>query len=357
MESFERNRQSNLELLRVLAMMCIIVSHYYTHGVSHVLPAPPTQTYEMLRYFAGILAKTSNNVFFLLTGFFLSKATFSLKKLFILLFQVLFVNYLLLGINLIFYHEHDLTMILKQLFPISSDMNWFVSAYLGVYLLGPFLQHATLYLRKNPSAYQVLIFAVFILFGIVGFFTPASPYYSGIGLGIYLVLVGDYVNLKKEAIEKLPLLPILCLCFLLLTCAHFAIIKISGFLPFLLPYSAHFEGNSSPLITCSAVCILFLFSKLRMQSKAINTLAGTTLTVYLIHDNGAFKSHIWFDILKVQDHLDHVFIYMCFSVLVVFFACAIFELIRKTTIEKLYLDFLSTKCDKADSSLRRLLGF
>lgn len=74
-----------------------------------------------------LLAKISNNIFFLLTGWFLCRTHFTFKRLIILLGQILFINWLLLIINLSVYGKRDVVMILKQLFPVSSSMNWLLA--------------------------------------------------------------------------------------------------------------------------------------------------------------------------------------------------------------------------------------
>ena len=120
-------------------------------------------------------------------------------------------------------------------------------------------------------------------------------------------------------------------------------------------YAGHFEGNSSPLITTTAICVLLLFSKLSIKSKIINLLASSTLTIYLIHDNGAFKGHVWFDILKLQDHLDHIYVYMIFCMVMIYLGCFIIDQIRKGTVEKVWIKVISSHCSKMDRYLEKIL--
>lgn len=130
---------------------------------------------------------------------------------------------------------------------------------------------------------------------------------------------------------------------------------VAEFIPVISDYAGHFEGNSSPLITITAICILLLFSNLSIKSKIINLLASSTLTIYLIHDNGAFKGHIWFDILKLQDHLDHMYIYMFFCIVMIYIGCFIIDQIRKGTVEKVWIKVISSPCNKVDRYLEKIL--
>ena len=144
-------------------------------------------------------------------------------------------------------------------------------------------------------------------------------------------------------------------CFIMLMGLRYALDYVAEFIPVISDYSGHFEGNSSPLITITAICILLLFSKLSIKSKIINLLASSTLTIYLIHDNGAFKGHIWFDILKLQDHLDHMYVYMIFCMVMIYLGCFILDQIRKGTVEKVWIKVISSPCSKVDRYLDSVL--
>lgn len=347
------SRNSSFELLRIIAMLAIIAHHYLVHGVGQIALAPPVLW--SVDEICQLLAKISNNIFFLLTGWFLCRTHFTFKRLMILLGQILFINWLLLIINLSVYGQSDVVMILKQLFPVSSSMNWFISAYFAVYMLGPFIQNAAKYFRSNPRKYNIFVSVLFLLFALIGFITPTTSYYSGIAFGIYIVFIGDYVEFNKEKILSLPVKMIGLVCFIMLMGLRYALDYISEFIPVISDYAGHFEGNASPLITITAICVLLLFSKLTIKSKIINLLASSTLTVYLIHDNGAFKDHVWFDILKLQDHLDHMYIYMFCCMVMIYLGCFIIDQIRKGIVEKVWIKVISSSCSKVDRYLEKIL--
>ena len=75
-------------------------------------------------------------------------------------------------------------------------------------------------------------------------------------------------------------------CFIILMGLRYALDYIAEFIPVISDYAGHFEGNSSPLITTTAICILLSFSKLSIKSKIINLLASSSLTIYLIMITG-----------------------------------------------------------------------
>lgn len=346
-------RNSSFELLRIIAMMTIISFHYFLHGIRQLSFAPPV--FWFASEISGLLAKISNNVFFLLTGWFLVKYHFTFKRLMILLGQILFINWSLLLVNITIYGQRDTVTNLKQLFPISSNMNWFVTAYFAVYMLGPFIQNAAIYFRKRPQKYSIFIFVLFILLGLFGFITPSAAYYSGITFGIYIVFIGDYVEFNKDRISNLPIKTIGLVCFIMLICLRFALEYVSNFIPVVSNYVGHFEGNASPLITITAVCVLLSFSKISFKSKIINIIASSTLTVYLIHDNGAFKKNIWFFILKLQNHLEHMYVYMIYCVFMIYLCCFVIDQIRMKTLDKVWNKIISSTCSKLDKYLEKIV--
>ena len=332
----DKMRNSNFELLRLLAMIVIIASHFLVHGTG-VTSTPPLLTNVII-----IGSRISNNIFFLLTGYFLQNSKFTFKKLLSLFIQIIFVNYSLLLINLFVFKERNIVLILKQLFPISSSMNWFITAYLGIYMIMPFLQKASTALRKNKDIYGVFIFVLFCIMGLYGFITPSNPYYSGILFGIYIVFVGDFIRYKQSVLNSTHILVYGIGAFILLILIHKVLLKLTIYIPTLSAYIEHFEGNSSPLITLIAISLVLNFKRLKINSKIINLFASSTLFVYLIHDNGAFKDHLWFDILKVQNHLEDLIQYMLICTILIYLSCTCIYLFYKLTIGK-FFDFILSK--------------
>lgn len=336
-------RQSNFELLRIISMACIIMSHYFFHNVSKYV-SPPLQAYIF-----GIFASTANNIFFLLTGFFLQRNNFTFHKFAKFVIQVLIINYLILIVDIMVYGLRNPVDILKSLFPISSSRNWFATAYFGVMLLIPLIKKGTLFLRKHISIYNYFLLVLLTLFGLIGFITPTNYYYSGLGFGIYIVFVGDYISFNKEKITKYNLWLTGLISLALMIGAILMLSIASSRFGFLTEYIDHFQKNGSPLVLIFASSILLMFSKVTFKSRLINVFASSVFTTYLIHDNEAFKEHVWVDILKGYLHLDHVYLYMIFCVLVILLTGFIFDFIYIRTFEKLIMKLLGKPLNRANS--------
>ncbi len=92
--------------------------------------------------------------------------------------------------------------------------------------------------------------------------------------------------------------------------------------------------NSLPLL-CS-VCLFLLFSTRRFNipggiSRLCVTVSPYVLAVYLIHDNGFFRSILWDCIVRPQDYLCSYWLipYCLFAVVAIFASCVGIEYIRQ----------------------------
>ena len=96
---------------------------------------------------------TCINLYLLISSYFLTKSRFSLWKLVKMAVQVLFYA---LGITAIYWIftdvPHDLEYLVYSILPISSDFYWFVSMYVGMYVLAPVMNKLILALTKRQLA-------------------------------------------------------------------------------------------------------------------------------------------------------------------------------------------------------------
>ena len=135
MESKVRN--SNLELLRIIAMLMIISYHAVVHGGfdSKIEKLWSKIWFEEF----SLWGKAGVNMFCLLMGYFGCSRTFSLKRL--LKVELKTVLYSCLGflIAIIVQIPLAVTEILKSVFPVIFDHYWFITAWVAVYCISPVL--------------------------------------------------------------------------------------------------------------------------------------------------------------------------------------------------------------------------
>jgi len=270
-------RQSNMELLRLLSMLFVIMLHAnYFSLKGPVLAdwvAAPLPTFS--RMFFEHLAIVAVDVFVLISGWFGIRPKW--KGLANLMFQVMFFS---VGVLLVFLaagQSVPTKTILKLLYP--GEAYWFVVAYMGLYLLSPmlnmFVERVT---RRRLGLFLVAFFTWEFFYGFIydrGLFGGGYTAISFVGLYLLAQYVRRYPSCWTGISNKYLLL------IYLLT-------VLTGVFSFLLLLqlghpTAHSIAYNSPLVILGSLALVLLFSRLRLQSRFINRMAASCFSIYLLH--------------------------------------------------------------------------
>lgn len=172
----KKNRMVNLELLRMVSMMLIVVLHYL--GKGDLLPVLGDKTLSWGAYypwFFEALAIVAVNVYMLLTGFFVASASFKVSRLVKVVLQVWFYAVVVGAIAGAFglFPDEGLCIhyILCLIFPVSMNHYWFMTAYVFMYVLTPFIAAGARMLTKRQL--QIVTAALLIIFSVVKSLVPA----------------------------------------------------------------------------------------------------------------------------------------------------------------------------------------
>ena len=131
----KKKRQSNIELLRIIAMLLIISFHYVFHS---------GYVFEQLNYNSFIVktfyffGELGVNIFFLITGYFLVTGKFSIKKFIKLILEVNFYYIVsLILVPMINKEDINFLEIFKKYIlelPTIFDKYWFFTVYILLYV-------------------------------------------------------------------------------------------------------------------------------------------------------------------------------------------------------------------------------
>lgn len=78
-----QERQSNLELLRIIAMLVIVMHHYVVNsGLLEVINQNPLTIYSYMLLILGWGGKTAINCYIFITGYFMCKKEITVKKVY-----------------------------------------------------------------------------------------------------------------------------------------------------------------------------------------------------------------------------------------------------------------------------------
>lgn len=162
MNNTSKIRQSNIELLRIAAMLMIVGHHMAVHGIYHVMAGENAYSVysmgtQLNKAFTSLFAPGGEigvAIFFMITGYFqIKKNTFSLKKIILQSFfygafcTIAFgIIELLGGMAPLYVVKNIGKFAMKAVFtPITGNVWWFVTSYIIIMLLSPFINR---YLNK-----------------------------------------------------------------------------------------------------------------------------------------------------------------------------------------------------------------
>ncbi|MBO4395447.1 MAG: acyltransferase [Eubacterium sp.] len=283
-------RDSNIELLRILAACGVVILHYNNPAIGGGIEAATGLNHWFLM-FMECISVTAVNVFILISGYFMCRSNKrSLLRPLELILQVILIKEAIYLLTVVLGRaELSGQDILTNLIP----NNWFVILYVVLYLISPFLNLLLDSLKKNGLEKKSLII-LFILFSVfptaldvlseitgadLNLMSTIGIYGSNLGYTIVnfalVYLIGAY--LRDSKIHGSILRFLLCLALLF----TWSVLELRTGTPFI--YLRCLE-YCNPLVIWLAAEALLLFRGFKTGShKWINIPAKASFTVYLVH--------------------------------------------------------------------------
>ncbi len=321
-----KTRDSNMELLRLVAMLLVMIVHASYRALPK--PTPESIAAAPVSLFLQITVESFTvvgvNVFVMLSGWYGIRLRWS--RLLELFFQVAFFAVLCIGLYYALNGTVPQGPLLSVLMLHEGDY-WFVKTYLALYLLSPVLNAFVQTATQRQMAVTVLsLFAFQWIYGWV--FEATSWLRAGYSLPSFvcLYLLARYLNVYRPAFTKwrprTDLCAYLVLCSIV-TVAYFLLkryFNIGGLLWF----------YNSPTTIIAAMFLLLFFSKLSFHSKLVNWLAISALAVYLTHSNTPLGKYYDWYILNWHDTLPRLsfLLYTASFIAVVFFGSILIDKLR-----------------------------
>lgn len=360
----KKERDSNFELLRILAMLGIVFHHLIQHGIWFAPDAPVDAAFLVSHAGEWWFGMLGNELFILLSGYFICTAQFSWKKVFQLWLQIFSISALIgvfawfSKIPVIGFSNQDYTQLgffaaanpasirdmIRLLLPCYFGNNWFAVAYLVFYLFVPFLN---LFLKHLPQKEHLHIIVLMVTLGTVVRMLPFEGFFRENNLFMFILgyFVASYIRLYNPPLLRHTKLNIgiVVFCVLFLFIGWSTLIRIKCMhIPFVKSHyaqiAAFFGGGLArfPTLVCS-VAIFSLFKNFKIpHNRVINLIASTTFGVYLIHENLLINKWWWHAVCRLDDWISSPYLlpYMLLCAVVTFAICSALELVRKHCIEK-----------------------
>lgn len=280
MEKVRKVRDSNMELLRIVAMLLVLIYHtnFLSFGEPTIAEAKSFPLTVLLRDLLNACSVICVNLFVFISGWYGIKP--KIKRFSEFLFQVFFIIAVTLVAYSIFsdhrFDRHDLQAIF-----LMTDEMWFVKAYIVLYLFAPALNAFVEKASQKELLITLIIFYVFQTIYGWGFVVVKwiNDGYSPIcffGLYILASYIRKYKNRFTSMPAKYDLLTFIVLAVINTSIAYLTIYK--GFKAYM-----WLNSYASPLVILETVYLALFFSKLSFRNNFVNWVASSCFAVYLVH--------------------------------------------------------------------------
>ena len=321
-------RESNIELLRIVVMLFIILHHLIVHAIypdvleGHNGCTSAFMVYSVLEGFLYVAV----NVFILISGYF--GIRLRARKIWSLYLQCAFYGLLtyLFGVIVGTVEFVPHTLITKSVLIFSHLSSWwFVVCYLILMILSPLLNFGMSMMRKKE--YMFVLICMTFLQIYLGWFWQKSVYdvdgYNILNF-IYLYLIGGYiarfVSNDKPTAQRNIIITTYIICAIAFAGCN--IIHAIWKIPF-----GNVWGYNNPIVIIGAIS-LFLFARtFEVQSKVINLLASGVLAAYLMTDIPYVGDFIYREYSELASMIPSmvltIVVTICAAICVVLLACCI----------------------------------
>lgn len=283
-----KKRQQNFELLRIIAMFMIVISHVSTH---HILAneVEVSGFNELLLTILRSLIFICVNIYILITGYFSIHSTkLKFRKLVNIALLPGFISAILLIILMLFgVVDFNIWAIIAKIPSVLIGEYWFISNYFALYMFIPILNKIFHLLSKRDL--QQLLLLTFLVGSVWSSFLNSDNiigFNSGFSLIFFMFLyyVGGYIRIYgafwKDFSRKTYLY------------AYLGLGLVTGILQFLIPL-VDFLNYNGPFELLMSYYFFMFIGKTKVHSERVNYIATYVLSVYLVHEQSQVRDFIW----------------------------------------------------------------
>ena len=330
------NRETSIELLRLICMFLIVLGHFVGNGLSQIDFYEKYQTISMTILSFCIVGV---NCFILISGFFQIKSPISALNIY---FISAFYSVLLYLLYAYFINDFNFIKLIKSFFSISKGGLWFIGCYVQFSLLSPLINLALYKSNTKMLILYCILLSIINLY--LGYFMQGGVNPRGFNVMhfIFIYVLGYTLAKIDFKIKSIHLLCIYIICSLILSTLA---ITVYNFSPDL--YQTYIFAYNNPLIIISSLSFFLFFIKHPIKKIVkINYLAIGSFAIYLIQGNIYIKKYIYQYVGNLSINNEFVlFLYLILLACVIVILCALFDILIRDKI----FTFL-----KIDSFIRKL---
>lgn len=349
------NRNYSIDLLKIISMMMVVVLHLNLFGgLNRCARLSDDMTFKFVVNFYEEICIIAVNVFVIISSWFLSSSTmYTLKsKRVISLVVSMFFWYILVTIFALTFLDvkPGIKGVLSSI-PIIGTSYDFISGYLVMYFLSPFINRLT----NNISikSYRLLAIGLFITFCLFapiiinGYLSVGGGYNFAWFLSVYIIV--GYIRAKGVWNNYSWKSYLLIFIILILMGTVYRCLTPK------LPYVPACCYNDPVIFLAALTCFLFFASltiKRKSTKKIIKFFVPLSVAVFFIHANPFVEE--WFRSVYFFSFINNRTLVYALAIpalaIVTFIVCTLLEYLRNVLFEKVKLnrliDKLSSYVDK-----------
>lgn len=323
-------KQSNFELMRILSAIAIVAFHC-TNAIG--LPDALSKS-RLLLVSTGSWGVLGVDLFFLLSIYFMRNKEINKQKVKQIMKDVLFYSVILIVACMIwesYTNEMSITKTLRRLFyegiqqPFFTQMYWFVSAYIFLYIMMPILHKIQGEQKTFDNKY------IWGLMFCANFLPKVNLFSDFIFVMLIYFVAVDIFERENNFFERYCWQGSI-LCTIIIIGFRFYSPLLSEF--YILQRMFANVSRYSLILLLDSLFIFYSFKKLNIGNNSIiNKISKTSLAIYLFHDNSLFSlRYVITDIIKA--HIDFETI-ATISLLVIYIAIVIGFVVAAILIEEI----------------------
>ncbi len=337
-------RNSNIELLRIVAMIAIISSHFLSgSSLSEIVMEDIWNKKAVFFILCSSFSKVAINCFVMITGYYMCKQKITVRK-FLKLYGEIFFYRLIIGSAFVVmgYEEFSLVWAIKKTLPFYEVKNGFTSCFLAFWLFIPFLNTLVLNLNKKMHLLMLLLLTyIYVILATLSFVEGIGVNMNYFSWFIVVYITGAYLRLYPHRViesAKLSFLISICLIIVSLISVMYGLWSISHDGVYSLKYSFWVKDCNKVLAYLLGISVFLFFKNIKIpNSRIINELAASTFGVLLIHaQSDSMRQWLWNETVNTERiyYSDHYMGGFFISITAVFLICSLIDFLRRKLIEK-----------------------
>lgn len=293
------NRDSGIELLRIFLMILITLHHFSLYsGIKEI-----SKTTYYLCEWGG---KIGVEIFLIISGYFMVKSKFKIRKIITLWCQVFFYSISLALLEFCINKPNNINKldIIEYFIPINSLKYGFITNYVHIYILSPFIIKFIKTLKNKDLRKFIIVCGIMYILSNNFLIGAKIEYFENTFGFIFFFIIGCYFRMygsryfEKNVIKNISISILIVIIYIgskiLIEKVNIQSNGVNDFINRFINL-----GVNSVFTLYISISLFYYFLKIKVKNSFINYIASCSLSVYLIQEHPMFRNIIWKKIFNI----------------------------------------------------------